>query len=140
MEALPTLIKLNQRQLDEGRKHLADLERTRDALHAHLQDLDAEIAIERAAAGGPDGARTFMAWLEVARGRRDTLNRSIVELEEAIVAQQDAVAEAFQALKRVQLLDERQRARARAAEDRRQQAELDEMALSIFRRDRGEGG
>ncbi|RJF94615.1 hypothetical protein D3874_01945 [Oleomonas cavernae] len=135
VRGLRTLIQLHQRQLDEKRRVLAELEQLRAELDHKVAALDAEVARERLVADNlTEGARQFAAYLSGARLRRETLVRSIDELVEQIELAANTVAAAFQEVKRYEIavdLKERQRRQAVAQAE---QGELDEIALVQHRR------
>ena len=61
--------------------------------------------------------------------RRENLKRSADELKVQLDDAKAALGEAFEELKKVELLDERDQMRERAEEDAREQAELDAIGL-----------
>jgi flagellar export protein FliJ len=61
--------------------------------------------------------------------RRQNLKRSADELKVQLDDAQAALGEAFEELKKVELLDERDQQRERAAENAREQAEMDRIGL-----------
>ncbi|MCF4165900.1 flagellar FliJ family protein [Zavarzinia compransoris] len=132
---LPTLIRLHQRQLDEKRRVLAELEQMRAEMDHKILLLDAEIERERKAAGeGPEALRQFTRYLAGARQRRQTMLRTIDELVPRIEAAANAVAIAFQDVKRYEIAVDLKARQRRAAADREEQGELDEIALVQHRR------
>ena len=61
--------------------------------------------------------------------RRENLTRSADELRIQLEDARGLLAEAFEELKKVELLDERDQARERAEENAREQADLDSIGL-----------
>jgi flagellar export protein FliJ len=61
--------------------------------------------------------------------RRENLQRSADDLKLQLEAANDALADAFEEMKKIELLDERDQMRERAEEISREQAELDSIAL-----------
>ena len=61
--------------------------------------------------------------------RRENLKRSADELRTQLDDAKAALGEAFEELKKVELLDERDQMRERAEEDAREQAELDAIGM-----------
>ena len=61
--------------------------------------------------------------------RRENLTRSTDELRGQLEEAKSALGEAFEELKKVELLDERDQARERAEENAREQAEMDNIGL-----------
>ncbi len=136
-KGLPTLIRLHQRQLDEKRRMLAELEQLRAELDTKIIALDAEVARERvAAAASPEVLAQFAAYLDGARQRRDTMLRTIDELAPKIEAAANAVAAAFQDVKRYEIAVDLKKRQQQAAEARVEQGDLDEIAITQHRRRR----
>ena len=61
--------------------------------------------------------------------RRENMKRSADELKVQLDAAKDAMADAFEELKKVEQLDERDQMRERAAEEAQERAELDSIGL-----------
>ncbi|PWR19027.1 hypothetical protein [Zavarzinia compransoris] len=132
---LPTLIRLHQRQLDEKRRMLAELEQMRAEMDRKILLLDGEIERERqAAADQPELIGQFAAYLEGARQRRQTMLRTIDELAPKIEAAANAVAVAFQDVKKFEIAAEMKARQRKAALDKAEQDELDDIALVQHRR------
>lgn len=132
---LPTLIRLHQRQLDEKRRMLAELEQMRAEMDRKILLLDAEVARERQAAQeAPDALRQFAAYLEGVRQRRQTMLRTIDELMPKIEAAANEVAAAFQDVKKFEIAADIKARQQQAALAKIEQDELDEVALVQHRR------
>jgi flagellar protein FliJ len=141
MKALSTLIRLHTHQLDEKRRALAEAERRLDNARAQRAALDEEMMAEKAtAAQGGEGAYTYGAYLQAARRRREAIDAGIAVLEKAAGEARDAVAEAFAELKKYEITKANRERRALEEANRREQELLDEMGLSMHRRNSGEGG
>ncbi len=141
MRSLDNLIRLSRWRLDEQRRAVTDLDKLKDGLLAELARL--AIDMEREAmlsAGDAELASAYPAWLRLALGRRDRLNASVADADAKLVLAKDALRECFQELKRYETLAQGRDRRARAALDRKQGAELDEIGLARFRRAAGQGG
>ena len=140
MKALSTLIRLHTHQLDEKRRALAEAERRLDNARAQRAALDEEMVAEKAtAAQGGEGAYTYGAYLQAARRRREAIDAGIAVLEKAAGEARDAVAEAFAELKKYEITKANRERRALEEANRREQELLDEMGLSMHRRNSGEG-
>jgi flagellar protein FliJ len=126
MKSRNTLIRLKKFQLDEKRRKVAQIEAMIADFQRMAADLDREIVAEQERAGIHDPAHfAYPTYAKAAIARRENLKRSAddlaVQLDEARAALQDS----FEDLKKVELLDERDQIRDRAAEDAHQQSELD---------------
>ncbi|PWR18392.1 flagellar FliJ family protein [Zavarzinia aquatilis] len=134
---LPTLIRLHQRVLDEKRRMLAELEQLRAEFDHKILMLDAEIERERlTTTGSAEALRQFTAYLAGARQRRATMQQTIDELAPKIEAAANAVASAFQDVKRYEIAVEMKQRQRKAAEAQAEQADLDEVAIVQHRRRR----
>ena len=97
-------------------------------------DLDREIATEQERAGIHDPTHfAYPTYAKAALGRRDNLKRSADELKGQLEEARLALAEAFEELKKVELLDERDQLRERLLDDAREQSELDRIGLMMAR-------
>ena len=93
-------------------------------------DLEREIKTEQDRAGIHDPAHfAYPTYAKAAMQRRENLSRSADELRVQLDDAKSALGEAFEELKKVELLDERDQARERAEENAREQAEMDTIGL-----------
>ncbi|MCC7347615.1 MAG: flagellar export protein FliJ [Variibacter sp.] len=131
MKSRETLIRLKKFQVDEKRRRVAQIEAMVADFERMASELDREIQAEQDKAGIHDPAHyAYPTYAKAAMTRRDNLKRSADELKEQLAEAQDALAEAFEELKKVELLDERDQIRERAADGAREQAELDRIGLA----------
>ena len=130
MKSRETLIRLKKFQVDEKRRKVAQIETMIAEFDRMANDLEREIRVEQDRAGIHDPAHfAYPTYAKAAIQRRENLKRSADELKGQLNDAKEALAEAFDELKKVELLDERDQARDRAAEGARDQAEMDAMAL-----------
>src|SRR6476661_9552755 len=116
MKSRETLIRLKKFQVDEKRRRVAQIEAMIADFERMAHDLEREITAEQEKAGIHDpGHYAYPTYAKAAMVRRDNLKRSADELKEQLAEAQDALAEAFEDLKKVELLDERDQSRERAA-------------------------
>jgi flagellar export protein FliJ len=93
-------------------------------------DLDREIKVEQDRAGIDDpGHFAYPTYAKAAMQRRENLARSADELKVQLDDAKNALTDAFEELKKVEMLDERDQMRERAEEAAREQAELDAIGL-----------
>ena len=118
MKSRETLIRLKKFQVDEKRRKVMQIEGMIAEFDRMAGDLDREILAEQERA---------------ALTRRDNLKRSADELKGQLEDARGALGEAFEELKKVELLDERDQMRERASDDMREQAELDRIGLMRHR-------
>jgi flagellar export protein FliJ len=128
MKSRETLIRLKRFQVDEKRRKVAQIEAMIAEFERMTGDLDREIKTEQDRAKIHDPAHfAYPTYAKAAIGRRDNLRRSVDELKQQLADAQALLADAFEELKKVELLDERDQARERAEASAREQAELDRI-------------
>ncbi len=128
MKSRETLIRLRKFQADEKRRRVAQIEGMIADFDRMAADLEREITAEQERAGIHDPTHfAYPTYAKAAIGRRDNIKRSADELKVQLEEARMALAEAFEELKKVELLDERDQMRERAAEGAREQAELDRI-------------
>ena len=130
MKSRETLIRLKKFQVDEKRRRVAQIE----AMIAEFQrmsiDLEREIQTEQERAGINDPTHfAYPTYAKAAIQRRENLNRSTDELRGQLEEARGHLADAFEDLKKVEMLDERDQARERAEENAREQADMDSIGL-----------
>src|SRR5919199_6016066 len=130
MKARDTLIRLKRFQVDEKRRRVAQIEMMISEFDRMAADLDREIAAEEQKAGISDPAHfAYPTYAKAATQRRDNLRRSAHDLHDQLSDAKAALGEAFEELKKVEILDDRERASERAAESAREQAALNQIGL-----------
>jgi flagellar export protein FliJ len=130
MKSRETLIRLKKFQVDEKRRRVAQIEGMIAEFQRMAGDLDREILVEQERAGIHDPAHfAYPTYAKAAIQRRENLKRSADELRGQLEDARAALADAFEDLKKVELLDERDQARERAEENAREQAEMDGIGL-----------
>jgi flagellar protein FliJ len=130
MKSRETLIRLKKFHVDERRRKVAQIEAMIAEFERMAADLEREIKVEQDRAGIHDPAHfAYPTYAKAAITRRENLKRSADELRIQLEDAKVALADAFDELKKVELLDERDQAREREAENAAEQAELDSIAL-----------
>jgi flagellar export protein FliJ len=130
MKSRETLVRLKRFQVDDRRRQVAQIEGMIAEFERMATDLDREIQTEQDRAGIHDPAHyAYPTYAKAAMNRRQNLKRSADELKVQLDDAQAALGEAFEELKKVELLDERDQQRERAAENAREQAEMDRIGL-----------
>jgi flagellar protein FliJ len=134
MKSRDTLIRLKKFQVDEKRRKVAQIEAMIAEFERMATDLEREIKIEQDRAGIHDPAHfAYPTYAKAAITRRENLKRSADELRVQLEDAKLALGDAFDELKKVELLDERDQARERDAEDAAEQIELDAIGLTRAR-------
>ena len=130
MKSRETLIRLKKFQVDERRRRVAQIESMISEFERISGDLEREIKTEQDRAGIHDPAHfAYPTYAKAAMGRRENLKRSADELRIQLEDAKGALGEAFEEMKKVELLDERDQMRERAEEDLGAQAEPEVMDL-----------
>jgi flagellar protein FliJ len=128
MKSRETLIRLKRFHVDEKRRQVAQIEAMIADFQRMANDLDREIAAEQSRAGIDDpGHFAYPTYAKAAMQRRDNLTRSADDLQGQLEDARAQLAEAFEELKKVEILEERDQNRERASEGKTEQAELDRI-------------
>ena len=134
MKSRETLIRLKKFQVDEKRRKVAQIETMIAEFERMAGDLEREIRVEQDRAGIHDpGHFAYPTYAKAAITRRENLKRSADELRTQLEDAKMALGDAFDELKKVELLDERDQMREREAEGAVEQAELDSIGLMRVR-------
>jgi flagellar protein FliJ len=133
MKSRETLIRLKKFQVDEKRRKVAQIEAMIAEFDRIAAELDREIRSEQERAGIHDPTHfAYPTYAKAAIGRRENLRHSADELKAQLDDAKAMLGEAFEELKKVEMLDERDHAREKAEENAREQAELDRTAAMRF--------
>ncbi len=124
-----SLIKLARFQVEELQRQMADVDAARQRLHAQVEKLDADVERERKLAEtNPDAAATFGAYSQAMKTRKQNIHVSLSDIDVQAESLREELREAFEQLKKYELLEERRQAAQQARERASEQAELDEIA------------
>ena len=130
MKSRDTLIRLKRFQVDERRRQVSQIEAMIAEFMRMAGDLDREILAEQTRAGIHDVTHfAYPTYARAATQRRDNLIRSAEEMKAQLDEAQAELGAAYEELKKVELLDERDQARERSAEASRDQQAMDEIGL-----------
>jgi len=130
-----SLIRLRKFHVDEKRRQVAQIEMMIADFERMAGELDQQIEIEHTKTGISDVAHfAYSTFAKAALTRRDNLLASANDMKGKLEAAQDALAEALEDLKKVELLDQRETQRERDEQAKVEQAGYDEVARLRFRR------
>jgi len=133
MKSRETLIRLKKFQVDEKRRKVAQIEAMIADFDRMAGDLEREIKHEQDRAGIHDPSHfAYPTYAKAAMGRRENLKRSADELKAQLDDAKAVLGEAFEELKKVEMLDERDHAREKAEQNAREQVELDRIAAMRY--------
>jgi flagellar FliJ protein len=122
MKSRDTLIRLKKFQVDEKRCKVAQIEGMIAEFERKAGELEREIKTEQDRARVHDPAHfAYPTYAKATMQRRENLKRSADELKVQLEDAKAALGEAFEEIKKVELLDER--------EHMREQVELDAIGL-----------
>lgn len=140
MKSREALIRLQKWHVDGIRRKLAELEGMRAEFESRRAELEATVADERRfGETSPIGSFAYPTFARAMNERSAKLEDSLRGIEREIETTKEALSDAYGELKKAELLEEQRLERERQALERREQTELDEIALKTFRRRQLEG-
>ncbi len=123
-----SLIRLKKFEVDEQRRKVSQVEMMIADFQRMAGELDQQIEIEQQKTGISDVLHfAYSTFAKAAIQRRDNLLASAAGMRDQLEAAQDALAEAVEDLKKVELLDQREHGREAAADAKVEQSEYDEI-------------
>jgi flagellar FliJ protein len=124
-----SLIRLKKFQVDEKRRQVTQIEMMIADFERMASELDQQIEIEQQKTGISDVAHfAYSTFAKAAIARRDNLLNSSNDMKDKLEAAQDALAEAVEDLKKVELLDQREHSREQQEQNKIEQDGYDEIA------------
>lgn len=124
-----SLIRLKKFQVDEKRRQVTQIEMMIADFERMASELDQQIEIEQQKTGISDVAHfAYSTFAKAAIQRRDNLLNSANDMKDKLEAAQDALAEAVEDLKKVELLDQREHSREQQEQAKIEQDGYDEIA------------
>ncbi|MBM3618289.1 MAG: hypothetical protein FJX23_07050 [Alphaproteobacteria bacterium] len=139
MKGMKTLIKMQQKDLDELRREQTTLEEQREQLIALLTRLENEMNEERRLA---EGRMEMAKYLEDyglrVKERQMAIVQEVIQINMRLEQLGELIATAFGELKKYEITKDNFDKRVQAAVDRREQIMLDEVGLRQFTRKQDE--
>ncbi len=130
-----SLIRLHKFQVDEKRRKVAELELMLGEFRQRERDLEAQVEAEQRKAGISDVAHfAYPMFAKSVLRRRENILESIAGIERQLDTAKEELADAFRELKKYELLDGNRKRKIRKEAMRAEQVSLDEIALTIHRR------
>lgn len=130
MKRQHTLIRLRKFRVDELQRRMADINGMQADVEKKMADLEESVTREKMRAADSDiGRLAFPSFLRSIEIRRQNLQNTLQEIERERQACQDELSEAYQDLKSLEIAAEQQEKRMAEAENRRNQARMDELAM-----------
>lgn len=140
MADLEGILRFRKWELDEKRRELAVLFEERAVIERRIEALDQEMIEQSVMKESDIGSMTLGAYIEGARKKRAWLIEDLRKKDEEIADKQDVVSEAFRELKTFEIADQRQKDRAKQAQAKQEQAELDELGLQAYEKSMQQNG
>ncbi|KZL17431.1 Flagellar FliJ protein [Pseudovibrio axinellae] len=129
------LLKLKKFNVDEKRRQVTQIETMLSDFDRMAQDLETQIVQEQKRVGIDDVTHfAYPTFARAAAQRRDNLKNSTEELKSQLAKAQDELTDAVSELKKIELMDQRDQIRQRAAMDVIEQDGLDDIAGRMVRR------
>ncbi|WP_417468656.1 flagellar FliJ family protein [Maricaulis sp.] len=123
------LIRLARFKVEELQKQMAELDRSKAALLNQIERLEASVPEEQAVATqSRDGYLAYGSYAQAVIKRKENIRSSLDEVEVQADALRGRLGDAFQELKKFEVLEERRLARIEKALRAAEQDELDEIA------------
>lgn len=135
MSGLDQLLRLQRWTLDEKRRQAGDLELLIERLIQDITKLDTAVEHEiEASRTNVDLQRMLPGYRQVMKGRRERLDKSLLDLRGELEKLREQITEAFSELKKTEQTVKNRQQRQRLAERRKDQAISDEIGLQLHRR------
>ena len=126
MKSHEALLRLKTFQVEDKRRKVVQIEGMIAEFERMAGDLDREIRVEQDRTGIHDPSHyAYPTYAKAALARRDNLRHSADELRAQLVDAKDALQEACEERRKIELLSERER----NAQDARVQTDLDSLGL-----------
>ncbi|MBL4757716.1 MAG: flagellar export protein FliJ [Rhizobiales bacterium] len=132
MKSRKSLIRLKRFQVDEKRRQVSDIESMIADFQKMSGELDMQIKAEQERSGIDDVTHfAYPTFAKAAMQRRDNLLTSVEELNIQLATAQGELGGAFEELKKIELMEEKEGERVRAEEMAKDQASMDEIGLRV---------
>jgi flagellar FliJ protein len=132
MKSRDALSRLKRFEVDEKRRKVAEIETMIAEFNQMAVDLDRQIAVEQERAGVSDTNHyAYPTFAKAAIQRRDNLLASAADLEAKLASARETLAAAYEELKKIELLEERDAERIKLEQAR--MAELEVVSANIHR-------
>jgi len=132
MKSRETLLRLKRFTVDEKRRRVAQIDTMIAEFDRMANDLQREIENEERRAGLSDPAHfAYPTYAKAARVRKENIQTSAAELKGQLDAARAELEIAFDELKKIEILDDREKAAERAEQAAREQAEMDRIGSRL---------
>ena len=137
-KGLETLIRLNEWSVDQKRRKLGDLSRLINGFEVELKKLEQDLLNEQAAAAASPNEGGFLYGYYANRviDRRSIIHISIEQLEKDADGAREELSEAYREMRKFKTALDARKAGEKAELDKKEQIELDEVAIGTFNQKR----
>ena len=137
-KGLETLIRLNEWSVDQKRRKLGDLSRLINGFEVELKKLEQDLLNEQAAAAASPNEGGFLYGYYANRviDRRSIIHISIDQLEKDADGAREELSEAYREMRKFKTALDARKAGEKAELDKKEQIELDEVAIGTFNQKR----
>lgn len=134
---LKTLIRVHKFELDERQRKLGNLLRFEQSLENRKILLAERFGQEEAAANeSPAAALTFGAYVDWHVDENRRVDRALADVRQEILDMREEIRAAYQELKTLEITQENRDKREAAEEERKNNNVLDEIGLTLYRRNK----
>lgn len=140
MADLKSLIRIRKHAVEQKQKFLSDLYRQAEELEGQKSDLQETLEVERKKLDemGVEALGYFGRYSETVRNRSEEIDDHLRKLEARIEVARDDMNMAFSELKKVEITQERREKEEKKKALKKENAELDEIAIDMHRRKKDE--
>lgn len=137
-KGLETLIRLNEWSVDQKRRKLSELSRLINGFEVELKKLEQDLLNEQAAAAASPNEGGFLYGYYANRviDRRSIIHISIDQLEKDADGAREELSEAYREMRKFKTALDARKAGEKAERDKKEQIELDEVAIGTFNQKR----
>ncbi len=143
MADLDPLVRYRKHGVDEKRRILAELYQQAEKLERQKTAIEEQVEEETKLAEGmatAEASAYLGRYLEGARTKIETLNGHIRQMEIRIAVAQEDMRTAFAEMKKVEITQRNRKDKEKAAEKKKEDQELDEVAIENYRRRQKDDG
>lgn len=138
MKSIPTILRVKQREIDALKRQQQVMEGQRDNLIKTLEALAQSLENEfKAAEAVPGMAQFYGNFSAQIKARQEKVRQQILRVEMELDKLTAQIREAFSDLKKFELALDAHNKRVAAARNRREQQEMDEIAIRRYERQHG---
>ena len=133
MQKIETMIKVHKWNLDEKRQQLHDLKKLLEQFEQQEQKLNEEFEKEKEALKKQGDVKAdFVNYKKLIESRKKTLHDSMDSVEEQIKVAEKEMLDAFQKLKKFELIRDNAQQKSRKKRELKFQKQLDEVGINQY--------